>query len=206
MKRRRPAMPAIVIRGNVDLRKALRSFAPELEKQLRKDLATAMKPVVAKARGFVEAEAPMSHWSARSFSEAKFPFYNASTIKSGITYSATPGRVNDFGFSSMAKITNKSAAGAIYETAGRNGPQPWVGPKAGGASKGVSRSVNPEAGAQFIANLPPLTSSLKGRGRLIFKAWAQDQGRAEGAALTAIDKVTRAFNARVAAGPVSRAA
>ena len=199
-------MPRIEIRGNVDLRKAIRSFAPDLEKQLRKDLIAAMKPVVAKARGFAPAEPPMRNWAPRSFSEAKFPFYNVSTIRSGITYSSTPGRVNNYGFSSMAKIINKSAAGAIYETAGRNGPQPWVGPKVGGYSKGVSRSVNREAGAQFIENLPKLTSSLKGRGRLIFKAWAEDQGKAEGAALKAIDTTTRAFNARVAAGPLSRAA
>ena len=199
-------MPVIEMRGNVDLRKALRRFAPDLEKQLRKDLATAMKPVVAKARGFAPADAPMSGWAARSFSEGKFPTYSASTIKSGITFTSIPGKVNPYGFSSMAKINNKSAAGAIYETAGRNGPQPWVGPKAGGSSKGVSRSVNPEAGAKFIENLPALTMSTKGRGRLIFKAWAQDQGKAQGAALTAIDKVTRAFNAKVSAGPLSKAA
>jgi hypothetical protein len=199
-------MPTIEIRGNVDLRKAIRSFAPDLEKQLRKDLADAMKPVVAKARGFAPAEAPMSNWAPRSFSEAKFPFYSVNTVRSGITYATTPGRVNDYGFSSMAKIINKSAAGAIYETAGRNGPQPWVGPKAKGASNKVSRSVNPGAGATFIENLPELTSSLKGRGRLIFKAWAQNQGKAEGAALKAIDKTTTAFNARVAAGPLSKAA
>ena len=196
----------IELRGNIDLRKALRSFAPDLEKQLRKDLAAAMKPVVAKARGFVPAEAPMSGWAPRSFSEGKFPTYSQSTIKSGITYSTGASKVNRYGFSSMATISNKSAAGAIYETAGRNGPQPWVGPKAGGVSKKVSRSVNPGAGAQFIENLPELTSSLKGRGRLIYRAWASDQGKAEGAALTAIDKITRAFNARVEAGPLSRAA
>jgi hypothetical protein len=199
-------MPVIELRGNVDLRKALRAFAPDLEKQLRKDLAAAMKPVVAKARGFVPAEAPMSGWAPRSFSEARFPFYSASTIKSGIVYSTSASKVNPYGFSSMATISNKSAAGAIYETAGRNGPQPWVGPTAGGASKGVSRSVNPKAGAKFIENLPPLTSSLKGRGRLIFKAWASDQGKAEGAAMTAIDKTTQAFNAVVSQGKLSRAA
>jgi len=199
-------MPVIELRGNVDLRKALRAFAPDLEKQLRKDLADAMKPVVAKARGFAPAEPPMRNWAPRSFSEAKFPFYNVDTIRSGITYSTSPGRVNDYGFSSMAKITNKSAAGAIYETAGRNGPQIWVGPTAGGSSKGVSRSVNPGAGAQFIQNLPPLTSSLKGRGRLIFRAWAENQGKAEGAALTAIDKTTKAFNAVIVKGKLSRAA
>jgi hypothetical protein len=200
-------MPRIEIRGNVDLRKALRSFAPDLEKQLRKDLAAAMKPVVAKARGFAPANSEvMSQWQPRSFSEAKFPFYNQSTIKAGIVYSTSPSKINPYGFSSMATISNKSAAGAIYETAGRNGPQVWVGPNAGGASKGVSRSRNPGAGATFIQNLPPLTSSLKGRGRLIFRAWASDQGKAEGAAMTAIEKTTRAFNMLVSKGPVSKAA
>jgi hypothetical protein len=199
-------VPTIEIRGNVDLRKALRAFAPDLEKQLKKDLAVAMRPVVAKARGFVPAQTPMSGWASRSFSEARFPFYSASTIKAGIVYSTSPSKINRYGFSSMATITNKSAAGAIYETAGRNGPQPWVGPKAGGASKGVSRSVNPGAGATFIENLPPLTSSLKGRGRLIFRAWASDQGKAEGAARTAIDKTTQAFNAIISKGKLSRAA
>jgi hypothetical protein len=200
-------MPTIEIRGNVDLRKALRSFAPDLEKQLKKDLAAAMKPVVAKARGFAPANSEiMSGWQPRSFSEARFPFYNASTIKAGIVYSSSPSKINPYGFSSMATITNKSAAGAIYETAGRNGPQPWVGPKAEGASNKVSRSVNRKAGATFINNLPELTSSLKGRGRLIFRAWAQDQGRAEGAALTAIDKTTRAFNEIISKGKLSRAA
>jgi len=199
-------MPTIELRGNVDLRKALRAFAPDLEKQLKKDLAAAMKPVVAKARGFVLAESPMSGWAARSFSEARFPFYSASTIKSGIVYSTSASKVNPYGFSSMATISNKSAAGAIYETAGRNGPQPWVGPKASGSSKGVSRSVNPKAGAQFIENLPPLTSSLKGRGRLIFKAWAQDAGKADQAAMKAIETTTQAFNAIVSQGKLSRAA
>jgi len=200
-------VPVIELRGNVDLRKALRAFAPELEKQLKKDLAAAMKPVVAKARGFVPANSDiMSGWQPRSFSEARFPFYSQSTIKSGIVYSTSASKVNRYGFSSMASITNKSAAGAIYETAGRIGPQPWVGPKAGGFSKGVSRSVNREAGEQFIENLPKLSSSLKGRGRLIFKAWAQDAGKADTAALQAIETTTRAFNEKVSQGPVSRAA
>jgi hypothetical protein len=199
-------MPTIEIRGNVDLRKAIRAFAPDLEKQLRKDLAMAMSPVVSKARGFVESDSPMSGWAPRSFSEAKFPFYSASTIRSGITYQTIPGRVNNYGFSSMAKIINKSAAGAIYEIAGRNGPQPWVGPKDGGTRKGVSRSSNPKAGQKFIENLPELTNSLKGRGRLIFKAWAASQGKAEGAALKAIDETVRDFNKRVSAGPLSRVA
>lgn len=201
-------MPAVELRGNIDLRKALRSFTPDLDKALRKELGAALRPVVRQARGFAPGNSEiMRGWQARSFSEARFPFYDAATVKSGITYSTGVSKPNKNGFTSMARIINKSAAGSIYEIAGRRGvPQPWVGPKAGGTSKKVSRSNWQGAGEQFIENLGPLTSSLKGRGRLIFRAWAANRGVAEGAAMRAIDKATLDFNARAAKGPLSKAA
>ena len=39
-------MVTIEIRGNADLRKALRKFTPDLEKQLKKELRAALTPVV----------------------------------------------------------------------------------------------------------------------------------------------------------------
>jgi len=201
-------MSKVEIRGNADLRKALRQFTPDLEKQLKKELAAALKPVVKKARGFVPSDSPMSGWAARPFTEARFPFFNSRTITRGIVYSTGVSKRNKNGFTSMARIINKSAVGAIYETAGRknqNG-QPWVGRKASGSSKGVSRSVNPNAGATFIANLDPLVTSLKGRGRLIYRAWAASKGVAEGAAMKAIDKATSEFYARNRTQKYSRAA
>ena len=191
-------MLRIEISGNADLRKALRRFAPDLEQELRKELRAALSPVVQKARGYVTDDSPMRGWRGRAFSEAKFPFYNPNTIRRGIGYRVTPGKVNSNGFSSMASIYNSSAAGAIYEVAGIKNPngQPWVGTESGGASKGVSRSRNPKAGEQFIKNLPPIVSSLKGRGRLIYRAWADSRGVAEGAAMKAIDKATREFYKR----------
>ena len=191
-------MPKVEMRGNADLRKALRQFTPDLDKQLKKELAVALKPVVRKAKSFVPAESPMSGWVARPFSEARFPFFNYQTIVRNIVYTTAVSKPNKNGFTSMARIINKSVVGAIYETAGRKNPQgqPWVGRKASGSSKGVSRSINPGAGAQFIANLDPLTSSLKGQGRLIYRAWAESKGVAEGAAMKAIDKATRDFYAR----------
>lgn len=189
----------IEIRGNADLRKAMRRFTPDLEKALKKELGKALKPVVAEAKGFVPAVSPMRGWAGRAFSEGRFPTYNAATIKAGITYKTTPSKINDNGFSSMARIQNASRVGAIYESAGRAGldGQPWVGSKAGGNSNRVSKSNNPQAGKQFIANLPPLVSSLKGRGRLIYRAWANSQGKAESAAMKAIDTATTQFRANV---------
>jgi hypothetical protein len=200
-------MPVVELRGNSDLRKALRNFAPDLEKNLRKEMAVGLKPVVRAAKGFVPAVSPMSGWAARSFNEGRFPTYNASTIVRGITYSTSAGRSNKKGFRSMARIMNKSAVGAIYETAGRKNPQGqvWVGKRAGD-SKRVSHSNNPTAGRTFIANLVPLTSSIQGQGRLIYRAWAEDKGRAHGIAMRAIDKTKTEFYARSATTSFSKAA
>jgi hypothetical protein len=186
----------VKIEGVKQTRKAIRDFAPDLNKELNSELRIALAPIAKKARGFVPSDSPMSGWAPRSFSEARFPFYNAGAIRSGIGFTTKQGRSTRSGFTSNATIFNKSVAGAIYETAGRanNGQgQPWVGSKAGGSSKKVSRSTNPNAGTQFIENLGALTSSTKGRGRLILKAWAQDQGKAYGAAIKAIDKAERTF-------------
>lgn len=201
-------MATVEIRGNTDLRMAMRRFAPDLEKNLRREMASGLKPVVRAARGFVPAESPMSGWAARSFSEGRFPTYNASIIQRGITYSTAVSKKSKNGFTSMASIKNKSAVGAIYETAGRKNPngQEWVGPKAGGASKGVSRSNNPTAGRTFIDNLPPLVSSLQGQGRLIYRAWAEDKGRAHNIVMKAIDKTVTEFYARAASKSLGKAA
>lgn len=201
-------MLEIELRGNADLRKALRRFTPDLEKELRKELRSALSPVVKKARSYVTDDAPMRGWRGRAFSEAKFPIYNADTIRRGINYRVTPGKINSNGFSSMASIYNSTGAGAIYEIAGikNSQGQPWVGPKAGSLSNKVSKSVNPKAGEQFIKNLPPVVSSLKGRGRLIYRAWAENRGVAEGAAMKAIDNAIREFYKRAETTAFRRAA
>lgn len=171
----------IELRGNADLRKALRRFAPDLEKSLKIEIKRGLAPVAKAAKGFVPSTSPLSGWADRSFNEGSFPTFSASTIKSKIGYTTAVSKRNSKGFSTMARVFNDSRAGAIYESAGRNGAQgqPWVGPK-GPAGNRYSHSRNPKAGEQFIGALPELSGSLKGRGRLIFKAWAQDKGRAEG--------------------------
>ena len=182
----------IELRGNADLRKALRRFAPDLEKSLKIEMKRGLAPVARAARGFVPSESPLSGWADRSFNEGSFPTYNAATIKSKIGYSTAVTKRNARGFSAMASIFNNSRAGAIYESAGRNGKegQPWVGPK-GPAGNRYSHSRNPKAGEQFIGAMPELTGSLKGRGRLIFRAWTQNKGVAEGIVNKAISTAER---------------
>jgi hypothetical protein len=199
-------MATVKIEGNTDLRIALRRFAPDLDKNLRKEMAAGLRPVVKAARGFVPSQSPMSGWAGRSFSEGRFPTYSAAIIKKGITYSTSVSKKNKNGFTSNARILNKSRVGGIYETAGRKNPggQPWGGRTA--TSKRVSHSNNPKAGATFIENLTPLTSSLQGQGRLIYRAWAEDKGRAHGIVMRAIEKTKQEFYAREAKGTLGKAA
>ena len=206
-------MPTEVV-GAVALRKALNNYAPDLAKELTRELGAVLKPITNEARSYVPIASPMSGWAKRETSRGgRFPKYDVKEIRSGIVYKTTPSKPNRAGFVNTVRIQNKSMQGAIYETAGRkNGQgQDWVGPKAGGASKGVSRSNNPYAGNQFISNLGQLYgSSRRGdhrmMGRLIFRAWAKTQGRANASVFKAIENTTTKFNRRTAMVDVRRAA
>jgi hypothetical protein len=199
---------ATPVTNALEVRRALLNYAPDLQKELTKEWGKTLKPVVAQARGFVPSTAPMSGWQPRSFSESKFPTFNAGIIRKGIIYETTPSKLTRSGYVNLVRIKNKSAAGAIYETAGRkNGQgQDWVGPKAGGASRGVSRSNNPHAGNQFISNLGNLYGSKKNTGRLIYRAWANTQGKANATIIKALENTTNRFNARTATVDIRRAA
>ena len=198
------------VKGLIELKKALKNYAPDLATQLDDQMGLALGGVVKKAQSYAPAVSPLSNWSYRKRSEKnaagqrKFPLYNSAAVVKGIKYSSTPRRTNRKGFKAVYYIINKSAAGAIYETAGRknaNG-QPWVGRLGDPNDHGVSHSNNPQAGADFIQSMGELkqgnieSSTKRGRymkGRLIFRAWAEDYGKANAAALTAIFNVNEQF-------------
>jgi hypothetical protein len=168
-------MPATV-RGGVELRRALRNYAPSLAKETQKEIAAVLKPVVKEARGFV-TQSPLSNWAREG---GKFPIFDASIIKRGIGYKTTPSKPNRRGFTALAQIRNRSAAGAIYETAGRR-----------------ASGTKPSSRPNFAEAMGPLTGSGKERGRLIYKAWENDKGNATKAVLKAIDNAGKTFNATV---------
>jgi hypothetical protein len=117
-----------------------------------------------------------------------FPFYDAGTIKRGIVYRTGYGKPNSRGFRSLFRVRNTSAAGSIYETAGRIFP-------AGQPSK----SNNPNAGARFVQQGPLYGRKRNGqdmRGRVIFRAWDQDEGKQTIAIFKAIDIANAKFKKR----------
>ena len=193
------------VSGALELRKALRKIEPALAKETEKEIRNLLKVVAVKARGFVPSQAPLSGWG-NAVGVWENRVFSTSDIKRGIGYSTAASKPNKRGFRSIATIFNKSAAGAIYETAGRKNPQ---GQPTQASTKGkyssyidtsgkVNKSANPNAGSQFIDALPELVDSQqagksgrrtrKTKGRLLFRAWAEDQGKTNAAVLKAIEK------------------
>lgn len=212
------------VKGALDLRKALRKFAPDLAKETQKEMANLLKPITTKARGFIPGTAPLSGWG-KPATTGKFPRYSASDAKRGIGYKTTPSRPNRKGFRSLAQINNKSAAGAIYETAGRLNPNGREQAKrrdvnipgmnsvySTSTGKNYGKSNNPEAGSLFIQALNAQgeiknaykrtegqagRASRKMKGRAIYRAWAEDQGKTNAAIIKAIEKSRDKFNKAV---------
>ena len=171
-------MPASV-KGGVKLRKALRAFAPDLAKETQKEIAGALKPITKTAKGYFPDDGQvLSGWLARDGSQARFPSYNARIVKAGVGYKTSPSKPNRRGFRSLARVFNKSAAGAIYETMGRKTPS-----------------------SRFVQNQSSkYGSSMKGdgkmEGRALFRAYEENNGKARDAVLNAIKSAADKLNAR----------
>jgi hypothetical protein len=169
----------VAVKGAVAFRKSLRSFTPDLAKQLPKEMAIALKPVVKTARGYMPSDSEvLSNWRPKENSQGRFPVYTAKIAKAGIGYKTTPSKPNRRGFRSLARLFNKTAAGAIYETAGRKTPT-----------------------SRFVQNLNNKYSSvLKGeakmQGRALFRAYEEDEGKAQDGVLRAIEKIKGKLNQR----------
>jgi hypothetical protein len=191
-------MATTQLQGGTDLRSSLRKFEPDLAKELQVEMTMALKPIVQKARGFIPTQSTPRNWRTTS-KAGNWPVYDAKIMKRGIGYKTTPTKPNRSGFSYLASINNKSASGAIFETAGRKNPygQQWVGPKKAVGQRKFSHSNNPDAGRNFIRQLPVMYGTGKFRGRAIYKAWYQDNGKANGAVLKAIQNAANKFRLKV---------
>ena len=193
------------VKGVRETIKALRKFDPALLQEMNKEIKGAMIPIRDKARGYAPSPIPgnLYGWNenrvgkkitaktsafrtATPDGQARlFPLYDYQTVVKGIYYSQAPSKRNKNGWRALYFVANKSAAGAIYETAGRKNP--------GGDPN--SKSNNPGAGANFISRMGPLYGDNQAeRGRMIFRAWKEDEGNAIAAVVNAINKTIEAFN------------
>jgi len=203
------------VSGIKEMKKALGLVDKDLLKEVQGEIRAAMIPIRDKARGYAPADsAVLSGWTKSAgligpMRYRTFPKYNQQQVIEGIKYSAGANKRNSKGWSANNYVSNISAPGAIYETAGRKNPNgaAWIGLKADINNKEISHSLNPQAGAQFIAAMPGLVNArpqgmsgnnrgYKQKGRLVFRAAAEEQGKAMGHILKALEKTATTFKRR----------
>ena len=210
----------VVVAGVKDVLNGLSFIDEDLRVRISTAIDPLMREVAEKAKGFVPSNAQvLSGWSKplSSAIERPFPKYDGGVVKAGIGYNPGKNKILQNGWQVSQYVYNVSRAGSIYETAGRLNPQgraPFTF-KHEGSGTYTRRSArskkldyydsnNPFASQQFIGALEPVTkpkrvpgvrgaSGRKMQGRLIFKAWAQDNMKVYEAILKAIDKTAVEF-------------
>jgi hypothetical protein len=171
-------MPASV-KGAVNLRRALREFAPDLAKETQKEIKTAIKPISQTAKGYIpDRGSILSGWLPRQMSKGTFPTFNPSEVKSKIGFKTSPSKANSRGFRSLAQVFNKSRAGAIYERMGKVSPE--------------SRFVINQDG-KFRA---PLKGKDRMQGRVLYRAYDENNGKAREGVLKAVSTAATKLNQR----------
>ena len=214
-------MPVEVV-GVKEVLSGLKFMDENMRTKIKYAIDPLMRGVALKAKGFVVGNSNvLSGWVKPIQSNVNyrpFPKYDASIVRSGIGYNPGENKTTKNGFKVSNYVYNVSAPGSIYETAGRlnpNGRAPFQMTPSKGASGTYSKrsaksrafeeykSNNPFASQQFIGDLEPVTSQpkIKGmrsggrktKGRLIYKAWAQDSGKVYNAILKAIDNTATDF-------------
>lgn len=209
--------------GVEDVVAGLEFIDEDMRQRIRVAIDPAMRRVAAKAQGFVANNGEvLSGWSKPLSSEVKykpFPKYDAEIVRKGIGYEPGENKTFKNGFKVSNYVYNASVAGSLYETAGRlnpNGRAPFQfrtsGSEGGLYTKRSNKSRvfeeyksnNPFASQQFIAALEPVTTQpkipgmrgggRKTKGRLIYKAWAQDSGKVYEAIIKAINATAIHFN------------
>jgi hypothetical protein len=167
----------VKLQGAVALRKALAIVEPTLAKETSKEIASFLKPVVKNARGFLPSnENAPSGWLKRPNAEGRWAnrSYDQQEARRGITFKSSPSKPNRSGFAALASIFNKSAAGAIYETAGRK--------------SGITGNFTPRLGGQLVGTGQKMT------GRAMFRAFEDDRGKAQDGVVKAIFKAKAKFD------------
>jgi hypothetical protein len=170
---------ATELKGALNLRKALKQFEPDLAKETTKQIGAFVKPVVKNARGFLPSneEAP-SGWLKRPNAGGRWAtrYYDAAEARRGIGFKTTPNKPNRNGFRSLVTISSKNLGAIIYEWAGR--------------TSGVTGNFSPKLGGQLKGKNKGMT------GRALFRAYTEDEGKARGNVIKAIEAAAAKLNAR----------
>ena len=216
-------MPVTVV-GIKDLIKGLEFIDEDMRQRIRTAIDPLMRGVAFTAKTMVKQDSEiLSGWakpiSSPDLKYKPFPKYNAEVVRQGIGYNPGENKTFKNGFKVSNYVYNASRPGSIYEVAGRLNPQgraPFqMTPSKGASGTYTKRSArskafeeyksnNPFASQQFVAALEPVTAQpkikdirsqgRKTKGRLVYKAWAQDSPKVYDAILKAINATAIDFN------------
>lgn len=115
----------IVLTGIRETLKALEEFDKDAVKQFNKLVNSELNNAKKDAQGFVKSEPPLSGWNTqparnpRTRGGAGWPAWDQSIIKAGIGVSKAERKVRMDYTTNAGALRNRSAAGVIYELAGR---------------------------------------------------------------------------------------
>lgn len=161
----------------------VRNFAKDLNKDMNRDIDKLLGQVVNRARGFVPAKSPMSGWTPATQGSGTWAAkaFDQATIQRGIGKTrAARSRYIRGAYQSGFAITDATAAGVIYESAGTKTP--------GGKSP---------QGAQFIRNIAERSGIPSNKHRMIVEAVIEMRPEIRRKIDNVIDDAVRQFNARM---------
>ena len=171
----------IVLSGIKETLDALKAFDKDAVKRFNKVINSELSGAETEARGLVKDKPPMSGWrksdpaKGRTRGGAGWPGWDASKIQGGIVKTKAQGKVRGNYTTSAGALLNKSAAGAIFEVAGRK-------------TKG---SAGRTSGAQFLRTIGNRFGKAS---RLIWRVVDKDSDRIQANVKKALDEAKAELN------------
>jgi uncharacterized protein YfaP (DUF2135 family) len=136
----------IVLTGIKETLDNLKEFDKDAVKRFNKVINTELAGAERDAKGLISEDPPMSGWRKADAAKGKtrggagWPGWNAGEIKTKITKTKAQGKVRKDYTTSAGALLNKSAAGSIFEVAGRK-------------ASGTRRMFATDSGGQFLRTL-----------------------------------------------------
>jgi len=199
----------VEIQGLSETVSAIERFAPDLKKDLDKEIRGVLSRIVNEARAEIPFDIHPSGWARQNKnagligplpqgkSRGSFVPYDAAKAKAGIKTTSATSKSSAKGFRNAYGVIQRDAAGAIFETAGR-------GSKASRSRTRASQSTNPTASKDFIQAveryygvLPTAQNRGNDKGRALIKATDNNKKNAQRAIFEAIKDAEKKAQARM---------
>jgi hypothetical protein len=160
----------IVLTGIKETIDALKEFDKDAVKRFNKVINTELAGAQRDARNIIQDEPPMSGWRKEDAAKGRvrggkgWPGWNAGEIKSKITKTKAEGKVRKGDYTTSAgALLNKSAAGSIFEVAGR-------------VASGTKRMTAQSSSGQFLRTIGNRFGKAS---RVVWRVVDKDRSRIE---------------------------